>query len=177
MAEETTPTAEDPTASAPDVEQPSASPKEAQAAENVPLPAEQAAAPMPASDAQASTSLSPEGQDAIQPYIDKVKENIKLTLEEPDIGTFLRAHIKTLREEWDGWSDSAKYAYTHMMTAQLLQRKAAATEIAMGNKFKLPSPSAQTRLMESIKRAVTKPPKSRPALSVPVRLRPTSSQK
>lgn len=115
--------------------------------------------------------------DAIQPYVDKVKENIQLALEDPNIGKFLRAHIKTFREEWDGWSDNAKYTYTHMMTAQLLQRQAAATQIAIGNQFKLPSPSAQTQLMESIKRALTKPPKGRPALSVPVKLRPTSSQK
>lgn len=157
-------------------------------------PAEVAERPLAASESKvdptppAVTSESPETTsppapeestepDAIQPYVDKVKENIQLALEDPNIGKFLRAHIKTFREEWDGWSDNAKYTYTHMMTAQLLQRQAAATQIAIGNQFKLPSPSAQTQLMESIKRALTKPPKGRPALSVPVKLRPTSSQK
>ena len=176
MAEETTPSTEDPTASTAGAVPPEVATEAPQAAEP---PAPEAAAPAEQAVAieQASAPETPEEADAIQPYIDKVKENIQLALEEPDIGAFLRAHIKTLREDWDGWSESAKYAYTHMMTAQLLQRKAAATEIAIGNKFKLPNPSAQTRLMASIKAAITKPPKSRPALSVPVRLRPTSSQK
>jgi hypothetical protein len=164
MAEETTPATEDPATSAPDAAHASAAPE-------VPKPED-----APATEA-ASAPAAPDEPDAIQPYVDKVKENIKLALEEPDIGQFLRAHIKTFREEWDGWSESAKYTYTHMMTAQLLQRKAAATEIAIGNKFKLPNPSAQKILMESIKQAVTKPKKRRPALSVPTRLRPTSSQK
>lgn len=176
MAEETTPSTEDPAASTAGAVPPEVATEAPQAAEP---PAPEAAAPAEKAVAieQASTPAVPDEPDVLQPYIDKVKENIKLALEEPDIGAFLRAHIKTLREEWDGWSESAKYAYTHMMTAQLLQRKAAATEIAIGNKFKLPNPSAQTRLMASIKAAITKPPKSRPALSVPVRLRPTSSQK
>ncbi len=176
MAEETTPNAEDTAANAVAAAPTSVVPEESQAAE---APATKTAAPVAevAPAEQVSATATPDEPDTIQPYIDKVKENIQLALNEPDIGAFLRAHIKTLREDWDGWSESAKYAYTHMMTAQLLQRKAAATEIAIGNKFKLPNPSAQTRLMASIKAAITKPPKSRPALSVPVRLRPTSSQK
>ena len=178
MAEETTTATEDPATSAPDAAQASAAP-EAPKPEEAPAtkPAEVVTTSQAPATEVASEPPEPDAPDAIQPYVDKVKENIKLALEDPDIGKFLRAHIKTLREEWDGWSESAKYAYTHMMTAQLLQRKAAATEIAIGNKFKLPNPSAQKILMESIKQAVTKPKKRRPALSVPIRLRPTSSQK
>ena len=118
MAEETTPNTEDPASTA-DAVPPAVAAEAPQSAEP---PAPEAAAPAEQAVAieQASAPETPEEADAIQPYIDKVKENIKLALEEPDIGAFLRAHIKTLREDWDGWSESAKYAYTHMMTAQLL---------------------------------------------------------
>lgn len=177
MAEENNTSEVDAPPSAPDSVQESDTPEATKPAEVAAAEPEPTSPPPTQAIEQASESSIPEEPDAIQPYIDKVRDNIKLTLEEPDIDKFLRAHIKTFREEWDGWSDNAKYAYTHMMTAQFLQRRAAATEIAIGNQFKLPNPSAQTRLMESIKRAITKPPKSRPALSVPVRLRPTSSQR
>jgi hypothetical protein len=177
MAEENNTAELDAPPSAPDSVQASVAPEASKPAEVAAAEPEPTAPPPPPAVEQASETATPEEPDAIQPYIDKVRDTIKLTLEEPDIGKFLRAHIKTFREEWDGWSDNAKLAYTHMMTAQFLQRRAAATEIAIGNQFKLPNPSAQTQLMASIKKAITKPPKSRPALSVPLRLRPTSSRK
>lgn len=114
--------------------------------------------------------------DEIQSYVVKVKENIKLELEDPGIDAFLRANIKTFREEWDSWSESAKSTYTHMMTAQLLHRKAAATQIAIGNEFKLPIYSAHGTLMDSIKRALTKPIKRQPALLALPKFKATSSQ-
>jgi hypothetical protein len=180
MAEETTPTTPAPESGPVEVTDKPVTPAEAapvESAKVATIPVEQPAAAVETPEAPATAQARPAEPDAIQPYVDKVNENIKLALEGPDIGKFLRAHIKTFREEWDGWSDNAKYTYTHMMTAQLLQRQAAATQIAMGNQFKLPNPSAQTQLMNSIQRALTKPPKGRPALSVPFKLRPTSSQK
>lgn len=182
MAEETTPTTPDLESSSAEVTDKPVTTTESAPVAPAPVaspPPEQAAAAVvtPEAPAPVTAEATPAEPDTIQPYVDKVKENIQLAIESPDIGKFLRAHIKTFREEWDGWSDHAKYTYTHMMTAQLLQRQAAATQIAIGNPFKLPNPSAQTQLMTSIQRALTKPPKGRPALSVPVKLRPTSSQK
>lgn len=180
MAEETTPTTTAPETSPVEMAAPPATPTESSPDASVPVaaaPVEQSAAAVEPTAAPTTSEAKPAEPDAIQPYVDRVKENIRLALEDPDIGKFLRAHIKTFREEWDGWSENAKYTYTHMMTAQLLQRQAAATQIAIGNPFKLPTPSAQTQLLASIKRAMTKPPKGRPALSVPRKLRPTSSQK
>lgn len=189
MAEETTaPSPEENTASTDEVQQELSSPVEAEPAETTPAPetsleAVQETPPPEAAAPDTNSSevekpveaAAPTEPDVIQPYVDKVKETIHLALEDPDIGGFLRAHIKTFREEWDSWSDNAKYTYTHMMTAQLLQRQAAATQIALGNKFKLPPRSAHAKLMASIKRAITKPAKRRPALSIPKKLRPTSS--
>ena len=97
--------------------------------------------------------------DEIQPFLDKAKETIKHEL------------------EWADWSDSAKVAYTHMMTAQLLQRKAADTQIGLGHEFKLPAQSAQMQLMESLKYTQKKPKKRQPVLSMPPNLRPISSPK
>jgi hypothetical protein len=89
----------------------------------------------------------------------------------------LRSHIKTFRDEWDVWSDSAKDAYVHMMTSQLVQRKASTTRIMNYEEFKLPVPSAQTTLFESIKQSQIKPLKRRPVLLLPPNLRPTYSLK
>ena len=99
--------------------------------------------------------------DEIQPFLEKAKETIKHCLEEPEVDKFVRAHIHTLREEWNTWSDNAKHTYTHMMTAQLLQRKAA----VLGYELKLPDPSAQAKLLESLQQARKKPAKRRPTLS------------
>ena len=184
MAEETTAPQEETIASTDDVQREATTPVETVATEATEpeAPATKAAEPEASSPSANAAKTdkpaeAPPEPDAIQPYVDRVKENIRLALEDPDIGGFLREHIKAFREEWDGWSESAKYTYTHMMTAQLLQRKAAATQIAMGNKFKLPPRSAHAKLMASIKRAMTKPAKRKPALSIPMKLRPTSSLK
>jgi hypothetical protein len=64
-----------------------------------------------------------------------------------------------------------------MMTSQLLQRKAANTRIMNYEEFKLPVPSAQTKLFESIKQSQVKPKKCMPVLLLPPNLRPTYSLK
>ena len=54
---------------------------------------------------------------------------------------FLRTHIQKI-EEWDTWSEAARQTYTHMMASQTLQRQATATQIGLGQPFKLPAYSA-----------------------------------
>ncbi len=132
-----------------------------------------------AQDAAAAPSEpeAPQEPDAIQPFIDKAFETIQHEVETVDLGKFLRAHIKTFREEWDALSDTAKDAYVHMMTSQLVQRKAAATRIKIYDEFKLPVPSAQTTLFESLKQSQIKPQKRQPVLLMPPNLRPTYSLK
>ena len=115
--------------------------------------------------------------DALQPFIDKAHEAIQHEVEAQYLDKFLRAHIKTFREEWEVWSDRAKDVYVHMMASQLVQRKAAATQIGIGNPFKLPVPSAQTLLFESIQHTQVKPQKRQPVLLMPPNLRPTYSLK
>jgi hypothetical protein len=93
------------------------------------------------------------------------------------LSQFLRAHIKTFREEWNALSGNAKDAYVHMMTSQLVQRKAAATRIKNYEEYTLPVPSAQTTLFDSIKQSQVKPKKRKPLLLMPPNLRPTYSLK
>ena len=119
----------------------------------------------------AATPSEPKTPDAIQPFIDTAYESSQHQVESAELDKFLRAHIKTFREEWETWSDSAKDTYTHMMTAQLLQRKAAAIQIGLGNVFKLPDPSAQTELMQSIQHSQVKATKRYPAIDLPPKLR------
>ena len=57
--------------------------------------------------------------DSIQPYIDKAKETIQPELEGDELDKFLRAHIKTFRDEWEELSDLARISYVHLMTSQL----------------------------------------------------------
>jgi hypothetical protein len=112
-----------------------------------------------ADSAPETTQPSPTtgGADAVQPYVDNAKETIKSILEEPEMDTFLRDHIQKI-PEWDIWSDAARQAYTHMMTAQLLQRKAAATQIGIGHPFKLPDYSAMKNLGLLLQRRPLPPP-------------------
>ena len=119
----------------------------------------------------------PKEPDAIQPFIDKACETIQHEVDDAEVDKFLRAHIKTFREEWDAMSDTAKDAYLHMMTSQLLQRKASTTRIMLYEEFKLPVPSAQTKLFESIKQSQIKPKRCIPVLLMPPNLRPTYSLK
>jgi hypothetical protein len=168
-----------------------AAPAEAMPASEAPATVALAAEPSPAvattktpatQDAQsasaaASAPEAPQEPDAIQPFVDKAFETITHEVEVLELGKFLRAHIKTFREEWDALSDTAKDAYVHMMTAQLLQRKAAATRIKIYDVFKLPVPSAQTTLFESLKQSQVKPKKRQPVLLMPPNLRPTYSLK
>ena len=132
-------------------------------------PVEVAAAPV--------TPEPPQEPDDIQAFVDKAFETIQHEVEHKELDTFLRAHVKTFREEWDIWPDSAKDAYMHMMTSQLLQRKAANTRIMNYEEFKLPVPSAQTKLFESIKQSQVKPKKCMPVLLLPPNLRPTYALK
>jgi len=120
-----------------------------------------------------STAVVP---DSIQPYINKAKETIQPELEGDALDKFLRAHIKTFRDEWEELSDSAKNAYVHMMTSQLLQRKAAAIQIGIGNEFKLPDPSDQAKMFASIEQSQVKPSKRLPALLLPPNLQPIYCQ-
>jgi hypothetical protein len=133
-------------------------------------------------DGQATSSATNESEapkepDGIQPFIDKVFETIQHEVDNEELGKFLRAHIKTFHEEWDALSETAKDAYVHMMTSQLVQRKAAATRIKIYDVFKLPVPSAQTTLFESLKQSQVKPKKRQPVLLMPPNLRPTYSLK
>ena len=112
-----------------------------------------------ADSAPETTQPSPTtgGADAVQPYVDNAKETIKSILEEPAMDAFLREHIQKI-PEWDTWSDAARQAYAHMMTAQLLQRKAAATQIGIGHPFKLPDYSAIKNLGLLLQRKPLPPP-------------------
>jgi hypothetical protein len=115
--------------------------------------------------------------DDIDALIAKVCETIQHEVEDKELNKFLRAHIKPFREEWDTWRAEAKDAYLHMMASQLVQRKAAKTRIMIYEEFKLPVPSAQTKLFESIKQSQVKPKRCIPVLLLPPNLRPTYSLK
>lgn len=126
---------------------------------------------------ETDTSQEAKVPDDIDPFITKVCETIQHEVDDAELDKFLRTHIKTFREEWDTWRDEAKDAYLHMMASQLVQRKAAKTRIMMYEKFKLPVPSAQTKLFESIQQSQVKPKRCIPVLLLPPNLRPTYSLK
>ena len=110
-----------------------------------------------ADSASDTTQSSSTGADAIQPYVDNAKETIKPILEEPEMDDFLRAHIQKI-PEWNEWSEAARQAYAHMMTSQMLQRKAAATQISIGHAFRLPDYSAIKNLGLLLQRKPLPPP-------------------
>lgn len=178
MAEETTEVAQEaPAASTPEVPEGVDAPVSATEAAPPPATEEAPATTSEAVSTSVNESEAPKEPDAIQPFIDKAFETIQHEVALAELDEFLRAHIKTFREEWDIWPDSAKDAYLHMMTSQLLQRKAAHTRIMNYEEFKLPVPSAQTKLFESLKQSQIKTKKCKPVLLLPPNLRPTYSLK
>jgi len=193
MAEETTEVAQEELATdTPEVSEgtdaPVDAPVDAASADEAPTAAEpQPESPAPAevvADTQTQAPVAdtndpepPQAPDELQPFIDKAFETIQHDVASSELDQFLRGHIKTFREEWDIWPDNAKEAYVHMMASQLLQRKAAKTRIMNYEEFKLPVPSAQTTLFESIKQSQIKPQKCMPVLLMPPNLRPTYSLK
>jgi hypothetical protein len=94
--------------------------------------------------------------DDIQPFIEQVKETIKLALNEAELNEFLRAKIKK-SEEWADWSDNAKRTFSHMMAAQLLQRKATALRASVSKDFVVPQNQAYGQMLNSLNRTHTKP--------------------
>ncbi len=168
MAEETPETTDNQTSSTPEVPEAVVAPVEASPQPEPPPAAATATEP---EEEKASEPDAPKEPDALQPFIDKAQATIQDEVDAKELNKFLRAHIKTFREEWESWSDQAKDTYTHMMTAQLLQRKAAAIQIGLGHEFKLPDPSAQTELMASIQRTQAKTRKRYPAIDIPPKLR------
>ena len=168
MAEETSEATPDATSSTPEVPEAVVAPVEASPQPEPPPAAATATEP---EEEKASEPDAPKEPDALQPFIDKAQATIQDEVDAKELNKFLRAHIKTFREEWESWSDQAKDTYTHMMTAQLLQRKAAAIQIGLGNVFKLPDPSAQTELMQSIQHSQVKATKRYPAIDLPPKLR------
>ena len=189
MAEETTPEMQE-TTSTTQVPEGTSTPPEAVAmneAQTAPTeaPATEAApgvvtpetTSIPSDPVAPSELQAPQEPDAIQPFIDKAFETIQHEVESVELGKFLRAHIKTFREEWDVLSDTAKVAYVHMMTSQFVLRKAAATRIKIYQEFRLPVPSAQATLYASIQQTQIKPEKRQPVLLMPPNLRPTYSLK
>ncbi len=197
MAEESTPAATS-TPNVPEgvdapVEMPSASEASTATAVDAQVATEQAAQTAPntqaihaeTADTPLKENVSPSASepspakepDALQPFINKACETIQHEIDDAELDRFLRAHVKTFREEWDAMSDTAKDAYLHMMTSQLLQRKASTTRIMIYEEFKLPVPSAQTTLFESLKQSQIKPKKCIPVLLLPPNLRPTYSLK
>lgn len=163
MAAETPETTQAPLSSTPEVLEQAAAPASVAQPTQTPTPA-----PAPENPSVATKPTEP---DTLQPFIDKAHATIQDEVDAKALGLFLRAHIKTFREEWELWSDLAKDAYIHMMAAQLLQRKAAAIHIGLGHEFKLPDPCAQTDLMQSLQRTQAKPDKYHPAIDLPTQLR------
>lgn len=156
----------------------SAEPAQTDAETNADVTAHSEAAAQPeTAPAQETPDDGPKEPDALQPYIDKAFETTQNEVTHEELDQFLRSHVKTFREEWDTWPDSAKDAYLHMMTSQLLQRQASIIRIMNYEEYKLPKPSAQTKLFESIKQSQIKPKKCIPVLLLPPNLRPTYSLK
>jgi hypothetical protein len=176
MAQKTSEAIQDP-ASIPDVPAGALAPAKAVATGESPSPSPAAKPAAPEASAAPRVPPAPQEPDTIQPFITRAFETIQHAVEDEELSRFLRAHIKTFREEWEAMSDSAKNAYVHLMTSQLLQRKATATRIMNYEEYILPVPSAQTTLLESIKQSQVKPKKRQPVLLMPPNLRPTSSSK
>lgn len=75
---------------------------------------------------QASTPNSPEGppaDDALQAFIDKIKETIQLDLDEKELDLVIKRRLKKM-EDWESLSLEARTAFSHLLAAEVLTDKA-----------------------------------------------------
>ncbi len=78
---------------------------------------------MPQDSPATSTPTAAPADEALQSFIDKIKETIQLSLDEKELDLVIKRQLKKL-EDWDTWSNEARTAFSHLIAAEMLSNKA-----------------------------------------------------
>ncbi len=107
--------------------------------------------PQETSDTASPTPTPPPGDEALQSFIDTIKETIQLTLAEKELDLVIKRRLKEL-DDWDTWSNEARTAFSHLIAAEILSSKASDIRIDHAIAFDQDHQSAFDELLAFLKK-------------------------
>ena len=78
---------------------------------------------MPQENSATPSPTAPPTDEALDSFIDKIKETIQLSLDEKELDLVIKRRLKKL-DEWETWSTEARTAFSHLIAAEILSNKA-----------------------------------------------------
>ncbi|MEY4448838.1 MAG: hypothetical protein RLZZ433_1853 [Pseudomonadota bacterium] len=107
--------------------------------------------PQETSDTASPTPTPPPGDEALQSFIDKIKETIQLSLDEKELDLVIKRRLKKL-DDWETWSNEARTAFSHLIAAEILSSKASDIRIDHAIAFDQDHQSAFDELLAFLKK-------------------------
>jgi len=107
--------------------------------------------PQETSDTTSPTPPPPPADEALQSFIDKIKETIQLSLDEKELDLVIKRRLKKL-DDWDTWSNEARTAFSHLIAAEILSSKASDIRIDHAIAFDQDHQSAFDELLAFLKK-------------------------
>ncbi len=107
--------------------------------------------PQETSDTTSPTPPPPPADEALQSFIDKIKETIQLSLDEKELDLVIKRRLKKL-DDWDTWSNEARTAFSHLIAAEILSSKASDIRIDHAIAFDQDHQSAFAELLAFLKK-------------------------
>ncbi len=107
--------------------------------------------PQETSDTASPTPTPPPGDEALQSFIDKIKETIQLSLDEKELDLVIKRRLKRL-DDWETWSNEARTAFSHLIAAEILSSKASDIRIDHAIAFDQDHQSAFDELLAFLKK-------------------------
>ncbi len=107
--------------------------------------------PQETSDTTSHTPPPPPADEALQSFIDKIKETIQLSLDEKELDLVIKRRLKKL-DDWDTWSNEARTAFSHLIAAEILSSKASDIRIDHAIAFDQDHQSAFDELLAFLKK-------------------------
>lgn len=105
---------------------------------------------MPQETSATPTPTAPPTDEALDSFIDKIKETIQLSLDEKELDVVIKRRLKKM-DDWDTWSTEARTAFSHLIAAEILSNKAADIRIDHAIAFNEDHQSAFDELVTLLK--------------------------
>jgi hypothetical protein len=106
---------------------------------------------MPQDSPAPHTPTAAPADEALQSFIDKIKETIQLSLDEKELDSVIKRRLKKL-DDWDTWSQEARTAFSHLIAAEILSNKASDIRIDHAIAFDEDHQSAFDELVAILKK-------------------------
>ncbi len=106
---------------------------------------------MPQDSSATPTPPAAPADEALQSFIDKIKETIQLSLDEKELDLVIKRRLKKL-DDWETWSTEARTAFSHLIAAEILSNKASDIRIDNAIAFDEDHQSAVDELVAILKK-------------------------